>query len=66
MRLGPKARVEILGQHVDSIRHNYADVAPDELVALVGSSGHLELAVRDGSAATVLKGYIGAQVRVIP
>jgi S-adenosylmethionine hydrolase len=66
VRLGPKTRVEILGQHVDSIRHNYADVAPGELVALVGSSGHLELAVRDGSAATILKAYIGARVRVMP
>ena len=66
VRLSQKTRVEILGQHIDSIRHNYADVAPGELVALVGSSGHLELAVRDGSAATILKGYIGARVRVIP
>jgi S-adenosylmethionine hydrolase len=66
VHLGQRTRTEILGQHTDSVRHNYADIVPGELVALVGSSGHLELAVRDGSAATVLKGYIGAPVRVVP
>jgi hypothetical protein len=33
------------------LRRTYADVAPDEPLALVGSSGHVEIAVREGSAA---------------
>lgn len=33
------------------IRRTYAEVAPDEALALVGSSGHVEIAVREGSAA---------------
>jgi S-adenosylmethionine hydrolase len=36
------------------IRRSYADVAVGELVALVGSSGLVEIAVRDGSAARAL------------
>ncbi len=38
------------GQHVRVVR-TYAYAEPSELVALTGSSGFLELAVRDGSAA---------------
>ena len=36
------------------VRRTYADAAPGEATALVGSSGLVEIAVRDGSAATVL------------
>jgi S-adenosylmethionine hydrolase len=43
--------VEIAGQHARMV-HTYGDAAPGELMALVGSSGFIELALRDGSAAT--------------
>jgi S-adenosylmethionine hydrolase len=33
------------------LRRTYAEVAADEPLALVGSSGHVEIAVREGSAA---------------
>jgi S-adenosyl-L-methionine hydrolase (adenosine-forming) len=33
------------------VRHAYAEVEPGELVALVGSTGFIEVAVRDGDAA---------------
>ncbi len=46
------------------IRETYADVAPGEPVALVGSSGRLEIAVRDGSAAAQLAVGRGARVRI--
>jgi S-adenosyl-L-methionine hydrolase (adenosine-forming) len=36
------------------VRRTYADAAPGEPTALVGSSGLVEIAVRDGSAATLL------------
>ncbi len=42
--------VELGGMHARVVR-TYGDAAPGELVALVGSSGFVEVAVRDGSAA---------------
>jgi len=42
----------------------YSDVAPGELCALVGSSGHLEIAVSQGSAAERLAGGRGRTVTV--
>ena len=44
------------------IRRVYADVAPGEPVALAGSNGLLEIAVRDGSAAAGLGLARGAKV----
>ncbi len=46
------------------LRHTYADVASGELVALVGSSGDLEIAVRDGSAAERLGVGVGTPVEI--
>jgi S-adenosylmethionine hydrolase len=48
------ARVEVAGQEVAGVRRAYAHVAPGEALALVGSSGYLEIAVREGSAARTL------------
>ncbi|CAG1773020.1 partial Adenosyl-chloride synthase, partial [uncultured bacterium] len=45
------------------VKRVYADVAAGEAVALVGSSGLLEIAVRDGSAARTLGLVRGTQVR---
>ena len=45
--------IEIAGRAIP-IRRTYADVAPGALVALAGSSGLVEIAVREGSAANVL------------
>jgi S-adenosylmethionine hydrolase len=41
------------GRHVARVVRTYGDAAPGELVALTGSSGFVELAVRDGSAAAL-------------
>lgn len=46
-------RIEIGGRVMPIVR-TYADAAVGELVALVGSSGFVEVAQRDGSAARVL------------
>ena len=46
------------------LRRTYADVGSGEAVALVGSSGLIEIAVRDGSAATRLGLARGTIVRV--
>lgn len=66
VELGEATRIEILGQRIGSVKRSYADAASGELVALVGSSGHLELAVREGSAAATLKGNVGTPVRIVP
>ena len=51
-----------------SIRVNrtYADVSEGAVLALIGSSGHLEIAVRNGSAAEHLGLEIGSTVKVLP
>jgi len=53
----------LVGQRAIPVRRAYADVAPGEVVALVGSSGLLEIAVRDGSAAMTLGLTRGSPVR---
>lgn len=47
------AMVECAGRRLP-LRRTYADVERGEAVALVGSSGRVEIAVRDGSAASAL------------
>jgi len=54
----------IIGERTIPLRRTYADVASGEPVALVGSSGLIEVAVRDGNAATLLGLARGAVVRV--
>lgn len=46
--------VDIAGRRV-AVRRTYAEVEPGELVALVDSYGHLEVAQRDGDAARTLR-----------
>ena len=48
------------------LRRTYADVAQGEPVALVGSSGLVEIAVRDGSAAEQLGLRRGSGVALLP
>jgi S-adenosylmethionine hydrolase len=48
-------RVEISWARIDRVAVTYADVAIGEMLALVNSSGRLEIAVREGSAATRLQ-----------
>jgi S-adenosyl-L-methionine hydrolase (adenosine-forming) len=56
--------VEIGGRRL-AIRRTYADVEAGGLVALVGSSGLLEIAVRNGSAADTLGARRGMPVALI-
>jgi S-adenosyl-L-methionine hydrolase (adenosine-forming) len=46
------------------LRRTYTDVAPGELLALIGSRGLLEISVRDGSAAQRLSAATGQPVAV--
>jgi len=58
-------RLKIAGQVLRSVR-TFADAAPGELVALVGSFGTIEVAVRDASAAQRLAPVPGASVKLFP
>jgi S-adenosylmethionine hydrolase len=53
-----------IGPRAIPLRRTYADVAPGEPVALVGSSGLIEVAVRDGNAAAALGIVRGTTVRI--
>lgn len=56
------ARLEVEGLEVGPVRQTYGDVARGELLAYVGSGGEVEIAVRDGSAATRLGIGVGGRV----
>jgi S-adenosylmethionine hydrolase len=52
------------GRDLGRLRRTYWDVAPGRPLALIGSSGLLEVAVRDGSAAQELGVRVGDEVAV--
>jgi S-adenosylmethionine hydrolase len=57
--------VQVGGHQVRVVR-TYGEAAPGELVALVGSSGFVEIAVRDGHAAARLRLSRGQAVELAP
>jgi S-adenosylmethionine hydrolase len=56
--------IHIAGHTVSGPQRAYAGAAGGELLALVGSHGYVEVAVRNGSAAQVLGVGRGAEVRI--
>lgn len=56
--------VKARGRSVGTLKRTYRDVAPGKPLALIGSSGLLEIAVRDGSAAEKLKIKVGDEVTI--
>jgi S-adenosylmethionine hydrolase len=56
--------VTVNGRDLGRLRRTYWDVPPGKPLALIGSSGLLEVAVRDGSAAQELNARVGDEVRV--
>jgi len=56
--------VDVAGQQARFVR-TYGEAARGELVALVGSAGRVEVAVREGSAARSLGGGRGLSVRLV-
>ena len=54
--------VRVNGRSLGRLRRTYHDVAPGKPLALIGSSGLLEIAVRDGSAASDLHLRVGDAV----
>jgi S-adenosyl-L-methionine hydrolase (adenosine-forming) len=63
--LGPGERVVRLpGKPHALLRETYGDAAPGEIVAVVGSEGFVEIAVRDGSARATLALDTGTTIRI--
>jgi S-adenosylmethionine hydrolase len=58
-----RIRVVVGGLSI-AVRHTYADVAPGEVLALVGSDGYVEVAMREGNAAMLLGLGVGSAVEV--
>jgi S-adenosylmethionine hydrolase len=61
---GAAVRVEVAGKTIERLRRTYSDAAAGELLAMIGSFGMLEIAVRLGDAAEALGVAPGAPVRV--
>jgi len=55
--------IEVSHQLISGLNQTYA--GSDGLLALIGSSGYLEIALKDGNAASVLDAKIGDEVKVI-
>jgi S-adenosylmethionine hydrolase len=64
LRGKPTLEIRIRSRKIGRIKRTYWDVAPGRPLALIGSSGLLEIAVRDGSAAKDLKLGVGDEVRI--
>jgi S-adenosylmethionine hydrolase len=60
----PDCRVVVAGHPINGLSRTFFDVAPGEVVAYVGSSGHLEVAVREGNAAARLGIHVGDPLRI--
>ena len=59
-----KATVVVAGQEINGVFRTYAEVEPGAVLALVGSEGYLEIAVREGSAAQKLGLHTGDTVEL--
>jgi S-adenosylmethionine hydrolase len=62
----PGALVWYHATTIGPVHRTFADVLPGALLALTGSGGRLEIAVRDGSAAARLGAGLGSEVRLRP
>ncbi len=61
---GGEVAVEVAGRRIEGLSGSYAEGVG--LIALVGSSGHLEVALPNGSALGETGQDVGAPVRVVP
>jgi len=61
---GKDATIEVAGCLIEGISRFYAQ--NKGIMALLGSTGHLEISYRDGSACDFLGAVVGDEVRVIP
>ena len=61
----PAVSILIAGQTITRVCHSYAEGGEDEFFAIVGSSGYLEIAARQASAAEKLASGVGTPVGVV-
>lgn len=61
---GRKYTIEFRGEALKRINRSYQEVPIGEIVALFGSTGHLEIAINQGNAASLLGLDINDPVRV--
>lgn len=57
--------IEIAGRRIDGLVGSYGSVAAGELLALIGSTGRLEISTRGGDAASELSAELGTAVEVV-
>jgi len=62
LREKPAVNIRVNRRTIGKLKRTYWDVAPGKPLALIGSSGLLEIAVRDGSAHDDLKIRVGDEV----
>lgn len=63
-QIGERIVVEIIDQQLSGLFRTYADGPTGIPMCLIGSSGHIELSVRNGNAARVLGVDIGDKFRI--
>ncbi len=63
--VSPSLSILISGQTITRLCHSYAEGGADEFFAIVGSSGYLEIAARQASAAEKLAAGAGTPVGVV-
>jgi S-adenosylmethionine hydrolase len=61
----PVVEILIAGQTLTRLCNSYAEGGDDELFAIIGSSGYLEIAARQSSAAEKLSASVGAPVGLV-
>ena len=61
----PRVKLLIAGQEITRVCRSYAEGGDDEFFAIVGSSGYLEIAARQASAAEKLSAGVGTPVGVL-
>jgi len=61
---GARSVIQVGATRIETLSRTFADVTPGQVVAYVGSSGHLEIAVREGNAAHRLDVDIGDSIRL--
>jgi hypothetical protein len=54
--------IEVGDKHIKGLSRTYAEAK--KLLAVIGSSGHLEVSLKEGSASAFLKAKIGDEVRI--
>jgi S-adenosyl-L-methionine hydrolase (adenosine-forming) len=61
----PQVKLLVAGQTITRLCRSYAEGGDDEFFAIIGSSGHVEIAARQASAAEKLAAGVGTPVGVV-